>query len=307
MTEALQGLKETTPELFEAFGRVAMTGMPERLEVFVEQLAAWLAIAIYSTEKGYFIAVFDNITERKQAEENLMKILAELERSNKELEQFAYVASHDLQEPLRMVSSFTQLLARRYKDKLDQDAQDYINFAVNGANRMQRLIQDLLAYSRTVTRISPPAPVDVQNILGEALTNLQVVIRESEAMVTNDDLPVVMGGHTQLVQVLQNLLGNAIKFRSDEASPRIHISAEKAGMEWIISVKDNGMGIDPQYFERIFVLFQRLHAGDAYQGTGIGLALCKRIIQGYGGRIWVESEPGNGSIFHFTLKGLKGA
>jgi light-regulated signal transduction histidine kinase (bacteriophytochrome) len=138
------------------------------------------------------------------------------------------------------------------------------------------------------------------------MTNLHVVIRESEAMVTYDDLPVVMGGHTQLVQVLQNLIGNAIKFRSD-APPRIHISTEKAGMEWIISVKDNGIGIEPQYFERIFILFQRLHAGDAYQGTGIGLALCKRIIQGYGGRIWVESEPGKGSTFYFMLKGLKGS
>jgi PAS domain S-box-containing protein len=252
--------------------------------------------------KKYVMDIIRDITERRKAEEEVIKILTNLERSNKELEQFAYVASHDLQEPLRMVSSFTQLLARRYEDKLDQDARDYIDFAVSGANRMQRLIQDLLIYSRVTTTKNTSVPVDMNAILDEVLTNLQVTIKESGTVVTKDHLPVVLADHTHLIQVVQNLIGNAIKFR-DQASPRIHISAEKGNSEWIFSVRDNGMGIEPQYFERIFVIFQRLHAGDSYQGTGIGLTLCKRIIQGHGGRIWVESEPGKGSTFYFTLKG----
>lgn len=174
---------------------------------------------------------------------------------------------------------------------------------MNGANRMQRLIQDLLTYSRVSTRANAPAPADMGNVLGEALANLQMTIKESGALVTNDKLPVVMADKTQLIQVFQNLIANAVKFRSDEPL-RIHISARKVGPEWIFSVRDNGIGIEPQYFERIFILFQRLHAGEKYQGTGIGLALCKRIIQRLGGRIWVESEAGKGSTFYFTLKGV---
>jgi light-regulated signal transduction histidine kinase (bacteriophytochrome) len=201
-----------------------------------------------------------------------------------------------------MVSRFTQLLARRYKGKLDKDAQDYINYAVNGANRMQKLIQDLLTYSRVSTRGNEPAPTDMNVVLGEALANLHMAIDESGTLVTNDDLPVVMADRSQLVQVFQNLIGNAIKFRSEDP-PRIHVSAEKKEEEWIFSIRDNGMGIEPQYFERIFILFQRLHAGEKYRGTGIGLALCKRVIQRMGGRVWVESEPGKGSVFYFTLKG----
>jgi PAS domain S-box-containing protein len=245
-----------------------------------------------------------DISDRKRMEDEVFNLLAELERSNKDLEQFAYVASHDLQEPLRMVSSYTQLLARRYKDKLDQDAKDYIEFAANGANRMQRLIKDLLLYSRVTTRGAAPVPVDMKVVLGEAKDNLQVAIKETGALVTNNDLPVVAADHTQLVQVLQNLIGNAVKFRG-ETPPRIHISAEKTGGDWKISIQDNGIGIEPQYFERIFVIFQRLHTADKYQGTGIGLALCKRIVQRLGGNMWVESEPGQGSTFYFTLKGVE--
>ena len=252
----------------------------------------------------FIMDIVRDITERKKAEEEVKKVLADLERSNKELEQFAYVASHDLQEPLRMVSSFTQLLARRYGDKLDQDAKDFINYAVNGANRMQRLIQDLLTYSRVSTRGGSPAPTDTGSALDEVLANLHVSIMESGALVTNDEMPVVTADRSQLVQVFQNLVGNAIKFRSDDP-PRIHISAEKSGDEWIFSVEDNGIGMEPQYFDRVFALFQRLHAGEKYQGTGIGLALCKRVIQRLGGRIWVESRHGEGSTFYFTLKGVE--
>jgi signal transduction histidine kinase len=246
-----------------------------------------------------------DITARKQAEEDLKQTLAELKRSNQELEQFAYVASHDLQEPLRMVSSFTQLLAQRYQNRLDQDAKGFIAFAVDGAVRMQRLIQDLLVYSRVGTRGAEFAPTDADAALRVALENLQAAIRDTGAQVIHDVLPMVLADATQLTQVFQNLVGNAIKFHGD-APPRVHVSATLTGDDWVFAVADNGIGIDPQYFERIFVIFQRLHAGDRYPGTGIGLALCQRIVQRHGGRLWVESTPGKGATFHFTMKRQEG-
>ncbi len=256
-------------------------------------------------EKGNFIClegIVEDITARKEAEKELRRLNEDLLRSNRELEQFAYVASHDLQEPLRMVSSYTQLLAKRYEGKLDQDAHDFIHFAVDGANRMQRLIHDLLAYSRITTRGSPFAPVDLHEALGEASANLQTAISESSAMVTNGELPTVNADRTQLVQVFQNLVGNAIKFRKKDEPPRIHVAGERAGAEWIISVKDNGIGIDPQYFNRLFTIFQRLHGKQEYPGTGVGLAICQRIMTRHGGRIWVESSPDDGATFRFTMK-----
>jgi signal transduction histidine kinase len=246
--------------------------------------------------------LYKEIDERKQAEDEVRRLNEDLLRSNRELEQFAYVASHDLQEPLRMVSSYTQLLAKRYEGKLDQDAHDFIHFAVDGANRMQRLIQDLLAYSRITTRGSPFAPLDLHEALGEAVANLQTAISESSAMVTNGELPAVNADPTQLVQVFQNLVGNAIKFRKKDEPLRVHVSAEREGSEWVISVKDNGIGIDPQYFNRLFTIFQRLHGKQEYPGTGVGLAICQRIVTRHGGRIWLESAPGEGATFHFTMK-----
>ena len=248
---------------------------------------------------GVFAAARD-ITARKKAEENLRKTMEDLEHSNRELEQFAYVASHDLQEPLRMVSSYSQLIARRYKDKLDSDGVEFIEFAVDGANRMQKLINDLLAYSRVSTRGRPPETTDAHAALGEAITNLGAAIEESGAFITNDDLPEVAADYSQLVHLFQNLLGNAIKFRGDE-TPHIHVSAKRGRGEWVFSVKDNGIGIEPQYHDRIFIIFQRLHGRDEYSGTGIGLALCKRIVERHGGRIWLESQPGSGTVFHFTI------
>lgn len=252
----------------------------------------------------YFQGFIIDITERKQAEDALKKTTADLERSNKELEQFAYVASHDLQEPLRMVSSYTQLLEQRYKDKLDQDAKDFIGFAVDGANRMQGLIQDLLEYSRVTTRGQSLAMLDSHEALGDAVKNLKVMIQETGALVTNNDLPIVLGDHTQIVQVFQNLIGNGIKFKRPGVAPQIHISAENDSPDSrfrVFKVSDNGIGIEPRYFSRLFEIFQRLHSKQEYPGTGIGLALCKRIVERHGGRIWVESEPGKGSSFLFTL------
>jgi light-regulated signal transduction histidine kinase (bacteriophytochrome) len=241
-----------------------------------------------------------DITERKRAEEKIKKTLDDLERSNKELEQFAYVASHDLQEPLRMVASYTQLLEKRYKDRLDSDANEFIQFAVDGAIRMQRLINDLLAYSRVGTRSKPFKPIDSHGVLGQAIANLSALIEENQAVVTNDDLPPIMADQSQMVQLFQNLIGNAIKFRSDQ-SPRIHVSAEQKGNEWVFSVEDNGIGIDPQFKERIFVVFKRLHQKEEYPGTGMGLAICKKIVERHGGRMWVESELQKGSTFYFSI------
>ena len=258
---------------------------------------------LYHNEDGSVAGVFAaarDITERKRAEEALKKTMADLERSNKELEQFAYVASHDLQEPLRMVASFTQLLAKRYRDKLDADANEFINYAVDGANRMQKMVNDLLSYSRVGHRGKSFEPTDCTGILNQALTDLNVAIDENEAVITHDALPVMMGDESQLVQLFQNLIGNGIKFRSKEA-PRIHISAQESGNEWIFTVQDNGIGIDPQYNERIFMIFQRLHEREEYPGTGIGLAICKKIVERHGGRVWVDSQPGNGSTFYFTI------
>jgi signal transduction histidine kinase len=245
------------------------------------------------------------IAQRMQAEEKLEEYTAELERSNQELQQFAYVASHDLQEPLRMVTSYLQLLELRYQDRLDADALEFIAFAVEGATRMHELIQGLLAYSRVGTHGAPLQRSDTEATLALTLDNLQVAIEESGAVVTHDPLPAVMADPIQLGQLLQNLIGNAIKFRGKKV-PYVHIGAERTESDdgraqWLFSVRDNGIGIDPQYGERIFLIFQRLHARDEYPGTGIGLALCKRIVERHGGRIWVESQPREGSTFYFTL------
>jgi PAS domain S-box-containing protein len=248
--------------------------------------------------------IFWDVTARKQAEQSLEQTAQELARSNRELEQFAYVASHDLQEPLRMIAAYTQLLQRRYKDKLDKDANEFIGYAVDGALRMQKLIQDLLTYSRVGTRTKPFERVRMEDALSAAMANLQIAIAESAAAVTHDPLPRVNGDMVQLVQLFQNLLSNAIKFRGTEPL-RIHISAEAREHQWLFAVRDNGIGIDPQYFRRIFIIFQRLHTQQEYPGTGIGLAVCKKIVERHGGRMWVESEPGKGSAFFFTMPLLK--
>ena len=236
-----------------------------------------------------------------EARQKLEESVAELGRSNADLQQFAYVASHDLQEPLRMVSSYTQLIARRYKGKLDADADEFIAFAVDGANRMQRLILDLLAYSRVNTAGRQFEPTAMETVLKAALNNLTNAVKESQAIITHDPLPAVMGDDKQLAQLFQNLLSNAVKFGGAQP-PRIHISAKQTDGEWLFSVRDHGIGLDPQYADRIFVIFQRLHTREEYPGTGIGLAICKKIVERHGGRMWVESELGKGATFYFTLR-----
>jgi len=223
-----------------------------------------------------------------------------LRRSNTELEQLAYVASHDMQEPLRMVASYLQLVAQRYQGRLDAEADEFIGYAVDGAKRMQALINDMLAYSRVGTKARPFKPTDCKAVVATVLGQLRIATAESGAEVSTGELPTVMGDATQLLQLFQNLVTNAIKFRG-EAPPRVRIDAEPCDEGWCFSVRDNGIGIAPEYFERIFVLFQRLHGRAQYPGTGIGLAICKKIVERHGGRIWVESAPAEGSVFRFTM------
>lgn len=241
-----------------------------------------------------------DVTERKQTEDALKRSAADLAHSNAELEQFAYVASHDLQEPLRAVSGCMQLLQQRYQGQLDARADELITHAVDGSSRMQTLIRDLLAYARVSTRGRDLEPIDSETILKEALSNLATVIQESGGVVTHGALPTVTADPTQLLQVFQNLIGNAIKYRG-ERPPEVHIDVEHRAGEWQFTMRDNGIGIDPQYFERIFGIFQRLHTRREYPGTGIGLALCKKIIERHGGRVWVASKPEEGSTFCFTI------
>jgi PAS domain S-box-containing protein len=250
-----------------------------------------------------WLLIAEDITDLKRSEADLAHRAKELERSNKALAEFAYVASHDLQEPLRMVSSYTQLLAKRYQGKLDQDADEFIAYAVEGATRMQELIHDLLEYSRVDIRQTPFEILAVSSAFLKAMANLQSSIQTSGAVVTSDPLPTVKGDPGQLTQLFQNLIGNAIKFRGTEC-PRIHVAAGRQGDNWIVSVSDNGLGIEPEYAERIFEVFQRLHVREDYPGTGIGLAICRKVVQRHGGRIWVDSRPGPGSTFTFTLPAI---
>jgi PAS domain S-box-containing protein len=259
--------------------------------------------------EGAFLvtAVIRDVTDRKRTEQQLRQtadLLAqqttELARSNEELERFAYIASHDLQEPLRMVASYTQLLARRYRGKLDEDADEFIGYAVNGANRMQQLIRDLLEYSRVGTRGGAFVPVDCAELVATVIGDLGAAIEEANATVAYGSLPTVSADWSQLRQLFQNLVENALKYRSD-APPTVQIDASQEGDAWHFVVRDNGIGIAPEYADRIFVIFQRLHTQAEYPGTGIGLAVCKRIVERHGGRIWVESAAGEGAAFHFTL------
>jgi light-regulated signal transduction histidine kinase (bacteriophytochrome) len=249
-----------------------------------------------------------DVTELRAAEEavrlktrEIEEHAAELQRSNAELEQFAYVASHDLQEPLRMVASYCQLLQRRYKDKLDGDANEFIGFAVEGANRMQRLINDLLGYSRIGRQGGNPENFRAADALKTVLANLQGAISESGAKIEIGALPEIRANRTQVGQLFQNMIGNAIKFRRDGEAPLIRISATPEEKFWHFLIEDNGIGIEKEYLERVFLIFQRLHERNKYPGTGIGLAIVKKVIEHHGGRIWIESTPGRGSKFNFTL------
>ena len=273
----------------------------------------YLDYMVSGTDSGYLVQIQD-ITESKKMLENLeLKVksrtreleeaISELKRYSEDLEQFAYVASHDLQEPLRTITSFTQLLERRYKNKLDSDADEFINFIVDDAKRMKAQIEDLLEYSRVTIKEKEFEPLDLNDILKFTLQSLEILIKESNAEIIHEKLPVVVGDAKQLQRVFQNLILNAIKFRKCEIPLKIHVSANKEenNNEYIFKIKDNGIGIEKQYLELIFVIFQRLHTRDVYKGTGIGLSIVKRIVERHGGQIWVKSEFGKGSTFCFSL------
>ena len=257
-------------------------------------------VPIYYRRKRATLGSLIDVTERKQMEERLKQITDEMQCSNTELEQFAYVISHDLQEPLRMVSSYTQLLSKRYRNKLDDDADEFIAYAVDGAKRMQTLLHDLLEYSRVGTRGKPFSLVNCEHIVEQAMANLKIAIEECGASVSYDVLPTIMGDEGQLVRLFQNLIGNAIKFRQEEA-PQVYISAQRRKNMVTFSVKDNGIGIDREHSQSIFEIFRRLHTKEEYPGTGMGLAICKKIVERHGGHISVQSQLGQGSTFYFSV------
>lgn len=261
--------------------------------------------SVSAAEEQLIYAVAHDVTERKSNQEKLQRYAKELARSNADLEQFTYVASHDLQEPLRMVTSYLQLIERRYKERLDADGQTFMKYAVDGAARMQELIHDLLTYSRVGTRGQPFEPTNVETPLEQAISNLKTLMAEAKAAISHDAMPVVMADSSQLMQLFQNLIANAVKFRS-AGPPNIHIGAEPTQEGWQFSVQDNGIGIDMKYRDRIFIMFQRLQTREDYQGTGIGLAIAKKVVERHGGRIWFESKPDEGTTVYFTLPALGG-
>jgi len=255
---------------------------------------------IQTDEGSFVLAAIVDLTERKRAEEQLRKANEALERSNLDLQQFAYIASHDLQTPLRSISGFVQLIRSTYEGRLDEQADDWIARVVDSTTHMQTLIRDLLAYSRVDSQARPFAPVDLREVLVDVVESLEPSINDLQAHVTCGDLPTVSGDRSQLIQLLQNLVGNALKYHGDDL-PQVYVTAEQRGSEWILSVRDNGIGIDPKHHKKIFEIFKRLHTQQSRPGTGIGLAVCRRVVHRHGGRIWVTSESGKGSTFSFTI------
>jgi PAS domain S-box-containing protein len=291
------------PERFVQICRDVLTSGKRQETEFTDGTKTYLLTFVPFIEHGYVNVYGRDITERQQAEKALKEYAENLKRSNEDLERFAYIASHDLQEPLRNVVSFSQLLSRRYTGKLDPDADEFIGYIVEGGKRMQALVSDLLEYSRVNTRAEPFRLIDSEQILDKVMQNLFFAIQENNAVIETGSLPTISADPEQLRMVFQNLIANAIKFKREEP-PYIHISAEKNDQMWKFSVRDNGIGIDPAFHDRIFEIFQRLHTRDKYPGTGVGLAIVKKIIERHGGRIWVESEVGKGSTFYFTLPGV---
>lgn len=300
-------VKEDTQRVIDTFHRV-LNGQYQEYDVtFINKYNKKVMLSVNTApiySKGKIVGTVSfgrDITQQKRIEQKAMKITEELIHSSNELEQFAYIASHDLQEPLRSISSFTELLAHRYKDRLDPEADEFINYIINGTKRMQQMINDLLTLSRINTKGKEFVSTNIKDVINKVLENLHSLIDRNQAVITIDNMPIASVDEIQFIQLFQNLIDNAIKFRKKDTVPQIHISARKEENEWIFSVKDNGIGIDPNSFRKLFIIFQRLHSREEYPGTGIGLAICKKIIGRHDGRIWIESRPGEGSTFYFSI------
>jgi signal transduction histidine kinase len=289
-----------TPPYLEIYHRVAETGEPYHFETYFAPMSKHLLISVFSPERDQFATIFVDVSERKSLEAQLKQKADDLARSNAELQMFAYIASHDLQEPLRMISAHLDMMKKRYGGQLPESAVQHLDFAVQGSLRMKALINDLLAYSRLESRGGAFSNVDLTDAVNQATNNLHASVEESGADIERRELPTVMADEVQMVQLFQNLISNAIKFHGVDV-PHIKIWAEETGSEWVVSVEDNGIGMDPAHTERIFQMFQRLHTQEEYPGTGIGLAICKKIVERHGGRIWVSSEEGRGSTFCFSM------
>jgi signal transduction histidine kinase len=294
---------DTRPPYLEIYTRVAETGTPTSFTTYFPPLSKHFHISVFSPAKGQFATIFQDVTPYKRMEEQLEEYAAQLQRSNQELEQFAYVVSHDLQAPLRMISGYLKLLLGEYQggELNDEETEELLNYAMNGTKRMQAMICGLLDLSRVETRGQEFTPVAVREIVEYTLQVLWEELANADAQVSCDPLPMVMGDEAQLTQVFQNLIANAVKFRQPDTPPQVHIAAQRQDGEWLFSVQDNGIGINPSQAQRVFQIFQRLHTEEEYPGVGIGLALCKRIVERHGGHIWVETEPEQGTAFCFTL------
>jgi hypothetical protein len=286
--------------LHRHFRRALAKAQPVHFEENFAETDRWFEIHAYPGKDRIDVYLID-VTKRKRAEEEQGRLLDELKRSNAELEQFAYVASHDLQEPLRMVSNYIQILSSRYQGKMDKDADEFIQYAVDGSIRMQKMISGLLDFSRAGRFVDMMTPVNLESVIASALDNLQFAIEDSNAVVTHEPLPTVVADESSMIQLFQNLISNAIKFQEAGQQPKIDIRVKKQGNDWMFSVRDNGIGFDPKDKERIFQIFQRLNDRAKYPGIGVGLAIAKKILERYEGRIWAESSPGNGTTFYFSL------
>jgi PAS domain S-box-containing protein len=302
ISEIIPGLGESDPDLFDRYFTVARTGRAERFEKYIDVLNMWFSISVFSTDPDHFAVVFDNISDRIEAQNAILKNTELLKQSNADLEQFAYVASHDLQTPLRNIVSYAQLLQHRYGGKIDSDADIFIDFIVSGGKHMSVLISDLLEYSRVSSQPKPLSPVAAADAVALALSNLQLDLERTGADVAVGELPRVMAEPTHLTSLFQNLLGNSLKYRSPDRPPRVSVTAERISSDqWRFAVTDNGIGIEAQYHAKIFEIFQRLDPASEAEGTGIGLTLCRRIVHRMGGTVWLTSEPGKGATFFFTL------
>lgn len=302
VTEVFPGVKKLG--VFEVFQRVWKTGKSEYFPISFykdKRISGWRENYVYKLPSGEVVAVYDDVTREKHAEEEVKRSNEELLRSNRDLEKFAFIASHDMKEPLRTITGFVNLLEKRFRHMMDKDIEEYIYFITDGTKQMNRVIDGLLAYSRIGSLGLKFERHDVNTIVKDALSRLQMSVYETGAEVTCDPLPELVVDEIQMTQLFQNLISNAIRFRS-KAPPLVHISSRHEGDEWVFSFRDNGIGISPEYRERIFEIFQRLHDRETYPGTGLGLAICKKIVELHGGRLWVESEPGKGSVFYFTLR-----